>query len=112
MRRNRNFSSCRAALVSVALLYLVAAADAKISDDTNGLPLKPERTLSFSTTEGTWLSLDVSPDGKRIVFDLLGHLYVLPIEGGEAKQITRGMGFDSQPRYSPDGSMIVFVDRK
>ncbi|MBI2956858.1 MAG: PD40 domain-containing protein, partial [Acidobacteria bacterium] len=74
-----------------------------------GLPLKPERTLEFTTDEGTWLSLDVAPDGQTIVFELLGDLYTLPIEGGEAARVTSGMAFDSQPRYSPDGKLIVFV---
>jgi len=74
-----------------------------------GLPLKPERTVEFTTDEGTWLSLDVSPDGKTIVFDLLGDIYTLPIEGGTATPITRGMAFDSQPRYSPDGKLIAFL---
>ena len=53
-----------------------------------GLTLKPSRTVQFSTDEGTWLSLDVSPHGQSIIFDLAGHLYVLPAAGGEAKAIT------------------------
>jgi Tol biopolymer transport system component len=55
------------------------------------------------------MSLDVSPDGKTIVFDLVGHLYTIPLEGGVAKRLTSGLGFDSQPRFSPDGKQIVFV---
>ena len=73
------------------------------------LPLNPSRTLKFTTTEGTWMSLDVSPDGRTLLFDLLGDLYTLPIAGGTAKRITDGMAFDAQPRYSPDGKSIVFV---
>ena len=73
------------------------------------LPLKPTRTVDFTTTEGTWISLDVSPDGQTIVFELLGDLYTLAIAGGEAKRITAGPAFDSQPRYSPDGKKIVFL---
>jgi len=76
---------------------------------TENLPLKPTRTLNFTTDEGTWISMDVSPDGKTLVFDLLGDLYVLPIEGGKAKALTRGMAFDTQPRFSPDGRHIAFV---
>ncbi|PYQ24940.1 MAG: amidohydrolase, partial [Acidobacteria bacterium] len=71
--------------------------------------LKPARKVEFTTDEGTWLSLDVSPDGKTILFELLGDLYAIPIEGGPAKRITGGMPFDSQPRYSPDGKTIAFI---
>ena len=73
------------------------------------LPLKAARNFSLTTDEGTWMSVDVSPDGKTIVFDLLGHLYTMPIEGGQAKALTQGFNFDAQPRYSHDGKRIVFV---
>lgn len=81
----------------------------KPGEKKKGLSLKPERTIEFTTDEGTWLSLDVSPDGKTILFELLGDLYTLPVEGGEAQRITSGMAFDSQPVYSPDGKMIAFL---
>jgi len=55
------------------------------------------------------MSLDVSPDGQTIVFDLLGDLYTMPIAGGTATRITKGMAFDAQPRFSPDGETIVFI---
>lgn len=74
-----------------------------------GLPLTPTKALKFTTDEGTWLSLDVSPDGKTIVFELLGDLYTIPMEGGKATRITSGQMFDAQPRFSPDGKSIVFV---
>ena len=78
-------------------------------EEKKGLPLKPDRKIEFSTDEGTWLSLDVSPDGKTIVFELLGDIYTLPIEGGQAKLVDGGMAFDSQPRFSPDGKWIAFL---
>jgi Tol biopolymer transport system component len=78
-------------------------------DQKNSLPLKAERKVEFTTDEGTWLSLDLSPDGKTVLFDMLGHLYRLPFEGGQALQLTHGLPFDSQPRFSPDGSWIVFL---
>ena len=78
-------------------------------DNTIDLPLDPERTMDLTTDEATWLSLDVSPDGETIVFDLLGDLYTLPIEGGEATRLTDGLPFDSQPRFSPDGDRLVFI---
>src|SRR5436305_4097222 len=73
------------------------------------LPILPTRQAAFTTDEGTWMSLDVSPDGKTIVFDLVGDLYSVPIGGGKATRLTSGMGFDGQPRYSPDGTTILFV---
>ena len=73
------------------------------------LPLKPTKNISFSTDEGTWMNIDVSPDGKHIVFDILGDLYFLSIRGGKATQITSGMALDTQPRFSPDGSKILFI---
>ncbi len=73
------------------------------------LPLKMDSVIKFTTDEGTWMSLDVSPDGQTIVFDLLGDVYTLPIGGGEAKRIIGGMSFESQPVFSPDGKSIVFL---
>ena len=84
-----------------------AATQDKEKEET--LPLKPTRKIEFSTSSGTWLSLDVSPDGKTIILDLLGDLYTMPFSGGEAKKITSGMAFNGQPAYSPDGKKIAFV---
>jgi len=86
-----------------------AQEDKDKKDEKKGLPLKSDRKLAFTTDEGTWLSLDVSPDGKTIAFELLGDIYTLPIDGGEAKLIDGGMAFDSQPRFSPDGKWIAFL---
>ena len=73
------------------------------------LALDPARNISIDTDEGSWLSVDVSPDGKTIVFDLLGDLYTMPSTGGEAAALTSGMQFDAQPRFSPDGKLVVFT---
>jgi len=76
---------------------------------TAGLPLQPSKPLKFTTDEGTWLSLDLSPDGRTIVFELLGDIYTIPADGGKATRLTSGQPFDAQPHYSPDGKSIVFV---
>ncbi len=96
-----------AALASPA----VSAQETKAPKDPEQekLPLEVGRHLRYTATEGSWISLDVSPDGRRIVFDHLGDIFTVPMEGGRATRITRGMGFDTQPRYSPDGTHIVFT---
>jgi Tol biopolymer transport system component len=77
--------------------------------DTGGLPLQPARWARFTATRGTWISLDVSPDGQTIAFDLLGDLYTIPISGGTATRLTSGLAYDMQPRFSPDGKQLAFV---
>ena len=72
-------------------------------------PSTPANTIVFGTDEGSWISLDVAPNGELLVFELLGDLYELPIKGGDAKPIISGRGFASQPRFSPDGEQLVFV---
>ena len=72
-------------------------------------PLEATRRFALDTREGTWLSLDVSPDGQQLVFDMLGDLYLMPIAGGDAVRLTTGLAFDTQPRFSPDGKTVVFI---
>lgn len=77
------------------------------------LPLEADqdalRTLEYSVSEGTWMSLSVAPDGKSLLFDLLGDIYRLPITGGMASPVLTGMAFDSQPLHSPDGQRFAFI---
>lgn len=67
------------------------------------------KTAQIDTRTGTWMSVDVSPDGKTLVFDLLGDLYTLPISGGEARALTHSIAWEQQARFSPDGRRIAFV---
>jgi imidazolonepropionase-like amidohydrolase/Tol biopolymer transport system component len=78
-------------------------------DPTNTLPTGPTRSIRFTTDQGTWMSVDVSPDGSRILFDHLGDIYTVPITGGKATRILGGNSIDAQPRFSPDGRSIVFT---
>ena len=114
MRFRFHLSRAAALLVASASFAPPASARAQQStpvptDTATTLPIKPERTLRFTTDEGTWISLDVSPDGRTIVFDLLGDLYAIPIEGGKARRLTSGMAWDATPRFSPDGRTIAFI---
>jgi len=73
------------------------------------LPIRAARTIRFTTHEGSYMSVDVSPDGRTLVFDLLGDLYTLPVSGGEARQLTRGIGLHLRPVWSPDGRKIAYM---
>nr|WP_314443838.1 amidohydrolase family protein [uncultured Sphingomonas sp.] len=67
------------------------------------------RKVRLDTNEGTWMNVDVSPDGSRIAFDMLGDIYVMPIGGGTPTRIAEGLSYEQQPRWSPDGTRIAFV---
>jgi Tol biopolymer transport system component len=96
-------------LFAAAIVAALVLPDSSNAQRATELPLKPARTVKFTTDEGTWMSVDLSPDGKTLVFDLTGDLYTLPIAGGKATRITDGLPFDVQPRWSPDGKNIVYV---
>ena len=66
-------------------------------------------SFNLNTNEGTWMNLDVSPDGKTIVFDLLGDIYKMPISGGKATILRAGLAYEVQPRFSPNGKYISFT---
>ncbi len=101
------------------LLTVAMPAAATTADEDNGgkdrekwdveNPPGPAYEIDIDVEEGTWMSIDVSPDGRELVFDLLGDIYRMPIGGGEATSLARGMAWDMQPRFSPDGKQIAFI---
>ena len=110
----RSTRRATAPLVTSAIIACLSVlpAGAQAPQDTakkKDLPLEPGRTVAFTASRGTWINVDVSPDGRTIAFDLLGDLYMLPIEGGTATRLTSGIAFDGQPRFSPDGRRLAFV---
>jgi len=104
--------SLGASLIAVIAVAASRPVDAQTKPDSAWSIEKihgPGVPFAVTLDEGTWMSLDLSPDGRTIVFDLLGDLYTMPVTGGTATRITQGPAFDQQPRFSPDGKRIVFV---
>ncbi len=87
----------------------VESADAPREDPSVDLPLEMADTLSIQLSEGTWISLDVTPDGAHVVFELLGDIGRVQMEGGTAAPVLTGPSYDSQPRVSSDGEWIAFI---
>ena len=105
----------RCVLAALVLGLTVSAAAQSTRDWDATVPRGKTRTIDFTTTEGTWMSVDISHDGQWLAFDLLGQVYRLPVGGGKAEPLTQnsGIAVNYHPRYSPDGSTIAFIsDRK
>ena len=65
--------------------------------------------VAISTNETTWSSLDVSPNGKFMIFDMLGDLYKVDIKGGNATPLIQDFAWNIHPAISPDGKQVAFV---
>lgn len=96
-----------------AIVLILASSWTLLSQDKKewdvNTPPGDFREIEYTTDEGTWMSLDVSPNGKEIVFDMMGDIYIMPIGGGTAKVLRQGHAFEVQPRFSPDGKRISFT---
>ncbi|MEP2026075.1 MAG: amidohydrolase family protein [Reichenbachiella sp.] len=97
------------AILAFGVIFSIRAQDNKKEEWKVSEPALPYQETTITTDEGTWMSLDISPDGSLLVFDLLGDIYTLPIAGGKAKVIREGHAFEVQPRFSPDGTQISFT---
>ncbi len=100
----------RVIFILVILTQTLFAKDEKKAEDWDVTAAFGEsKDIEFTTDEGTWMSLDVSPDGKEIVFDMLGDIFIMPISGGAARLLSGGPAYEVQPRFSPDGKLLSFT---
>lgn len=107
----RTASRLALALSLAALPATAMAQDAKDAPkwDVSAPPGMKVREVPIQVEEGTWMNLDVSPDGQTVAFDLLGDIYTMPITGGTPTRISEGLPYETQPRFSPDGKRIAFT---
>ena len=75
-----------AALILLPLLSAFADDEEQEAWDVNAIPGEA-RSVTIDTRSGSWMSVDVSPDGQTIAFDLLGDIYLVSANGGEARAI-------------------------
>ena len=105
-------------LLLMALALPLAAAEGNDNGHDNDDPyvdwsvLEPPgewETITIDSREVTWSDVDVSPDGQTLIFHMLGDIYRVDIDGGEAEALTDDLAWNFQPRFSPDGRSIAFI---
>ena len=104
---------CFATALALTLTSSLIAQDTENGDEWDVTLARGEtREIDFTTDEGTWMSMDISPDGRWVIFDMLGHVYRVPVDGGGVAELltgSTGVATHYHPRYSPDGSTVAFI---
>jgi Tol biopolymer transport system component/imidazolonepropionase-like amidohydrolase len=99
-------------LICLPIIFLLLTLEANAQKWNVDNPPGTSKKVTITTDEGTWMDLDVSPDGKTIVFDLLGDIYSMPAAGGKTTLLAGGKAWETQPRFSPDGKLISYTSDK
>ena len=107
-------TSRHALAVAMGLLLgsTAALAETEKSDKESWDVLNPPfklNSVEINTSETSWSSLDVAPNGKYMVFDMLGDIYKVDLKGGQATPLTQDFAWNLHPTISPDGTQIAFI---
>ncbi len=90
---------------AIVMMMLSTGGPAQTIQSTNA---DSSQLIDVNVTEGTSMSVSVSPDGRTLAMDLQGSIWTVPASGGTAKRITDLFNDARQPMWSPDGKSITF----
>lgn len=66
-----------------------------------------EKLIEFTTDRFTLPNLHVTPDGKSIIFDVLGDIYQVSIEGGKAEVLLQDMHWKRAGNFLLMGNLLL-----
>src|SRR5699024_2005530 len=102
MRQFLNWQLCLAIWLGIASLSCAQnKATFELAED--------EKLIEFTTDRFTLPNLHVTPNGKSIIFDVLGDIYQVPIEGGKAEVLLQDNNWKRAGKLSPDGKTLAYV---
>ncbi|MDP4946469.1 MAG: amidohydrolase family protein [Alishewanella sp.] len=96
-------------LLALAISSFFSYAETEPATWQVNAPIGQFSSVDIKVQQGSWMNVNVSPDGKTVVFDLLGDIYTMPISGGKATPLTNDIAWNMQPVFSPDGKYIAFT---
>src|SRR3546814_12754526 len=92
---------------AIALRAAVSGTEADANDSVESIcRVDGGRSVVIETTQGSSMNLDISPDGRQLAFDIIGDIYLMPVTGGEATQVTSGEEWDDRQVRASDGTRI------
>ena len=104
---------CSKALIAVCFVVLLCCQQAAANDNAKRLTVMDVFNIEFAADP------QISPDGKKVIYvrqfsDIMtdkrySNLWIINFDGSEHRPLTTGHYNDSSPRWSPDGTKIVFT---
>ncbi len=100
-------------MVRKCMLLVLGAMVAGLVTQAQQKPAAPRATaaaapIDVTVSEGTSMSVSLSPDGRTLAVDMQGSIWTLPASGGTMTRITDPFNDARQPIWSPDGRTITY----